>query len=396
MIGRSAARRCGLLVGLLYAIPIALLAAAAGSCAPKHQREDAAEAPRRAPARRGAARSRRRSARARRRGPLAAALRELGRLAGADPDNANTLLAKLETESFSQSASTQPLSADLRSDAAGLLRRWIAEARRARRSRGGARAPGAAAAILAGLGLALAGSRASAAPASDDARAAYHAAMQRKDSATARKAAFARAETLFGEAARAAPDRPELLADWGTAALNAGDVATATLAYRRALAIDASNARARHNLAWLRARQPDNVRPVDHRQRDDTLLSSTRGRARGKLLVGSAAFAFAILLVVPWSGRHRRGLVVVAVLPLAVWIAMLASLRSKIATRRCGRDGRRRAARCRQRRCTAALAQPLARGVELTVLERRDAWTKVRLAGGSSGWSRPAQSSTSR
>jgi hypothetical protein len=34
----------------------------------------------------------------------------------------------------------------------------------------------------------------------------------------------------------------------------------------------------------------------------------------------------------------------------------------------------------------AALPQPLARGVEVTVIERRDAWTKVRLAGGIAGW----------
>ena len=34
----------------------------------------------------------------------------------------------------------------------------------------------------------------------------------------------------------------------------------------------------------------------------------------------------------------------------------------------------------------AALSQPLPRGVEVTVLERRAAWTRVRLAGGMTGW----------
>ena len=34
----------------------------------------------------------------------------------------------------------------------------------------------------------------------------------------------------------------------------------------------------------------------------------------------------------------------------------------------------------------AALSQPLPRGVEVTVLERRAAWTRVRLAGGMAGW----------
>jgi hypothetical protein len=34
----------------------------------------------------------------------------------------------------------------------------------------------------------------------------------------------------------------------------------------------------------------------------------------------------------------------------------------------------------------AALSQPLPRGIEVAVIERRDAWTKVRLAGGMAGW----------
>jgi SH3-like domain-containing protein len=34
----------------------------------------------------------------------------------------------------------------------------------------------------------------------------------------------------------------------------------------------------------------------------------------------------------------------------------------------------------------AALSQPLPRGAEVTVVERRDSWTKVRLASGTAGW----------
>src|SRR6185503_20372628 len=96
---------------------------------------------------------------------------------------------------------------------------------------------------------------------------------------TARKAAFARAPVALGEAARAHPDRPELLADWGNAALGAGDVATATLAYRRALAIDGGNLRARHNLAWLRSRQPDAFRPAAAGAADALLFFHTWPRA---------------------------------------------------------------------------------------------------------------------
>src|SRR6185436_19035684 len=108
-----------------------------------------------------------------------------------------------------------------------------------------------------------------------------------------RKAAFARAAKGFGEAVRAMPDRPELLTDWGNAALGAGDVATATLAYRRALVIDGGNRRARHNLAWLRSRQAEMFRPVAGGATDTLLFFHGWPRAR-KLLVGSAAFAIAI------------------------------------------------------------------------------------------------------
>jgi hypothetical protein len=385
-----------LLVGLLYAIPLGLLAARIYQLRTQSQREDAAEV---RAARRRVEELLDRSGTAPARdvaGPLAAALRDLARILGHAVDDGG-LLARLETESFSQQASSVPLSTDLRSDAAGLLRRWVSEARRTRK----ARTAGTAAAILVGLGLGLAGASpaeagtataAEPAPAGQlagalgEARTAYQEAMQLTGNPTARKAAFARAAAAFGDAVRMMPERPELLTDWGNAALGAGDVATATLAYRRALAIDGGNPRARHNLAWLRSRQPDAFRPAAGGAADTLLFFHAWPRAR-KLVVGAAAFAIAILLLVPWSGRRRRGFVGLALLPLAVWIAMLASL--VVEDRRLDDavvmdDVVLRAADSAG--APAALPQPLPRGVEVTVVERRDAWTKVRLAGGMAGW----------
>jgi len=385
-----------LLVGILYAIPLGLLAVRSWQLRTQGQRDEAAEvraARRRAEElldRSGAVPAREIA------GSLAQALRDVARLLGAtalDGRGAGIddggLLAKLETESFSQGAATQPLSADLRSDAAGLLRRWTNEARNARTPR----AARAAVMILVGAGLGLgSASHAGAAPASpaanrlEDGRAAYREAMQLTNNATARKAAFARAETAFGEAVRALPERPELLTDWGNAALGAGDIATATLAYRRALALDGGNARARHNLAWLRAQKPDMFRPPGGSATDTLLFFHAWPRGR-KLLVGSAAFAAAILLLVPWSGRRRRGLAGLAVLPFAIWLGMIASVAfedrhaadavvmENVVLRAADSAG-----------APAALAQPLPRGVEVTVLERRDAWSKIRLAGGTAGW----------
>jgi hypothetical protein len=417
-----------MLVSLLYAIPIALFAARSWQLRTQGQREEASEV--RAARRRveelldrcGSLPAREVA------GPLAAALRELARLVGrpVDATDDSGLLARLETESFSQSAATVPLSTDLRSDAAGLLRRWTAEARRSR-TRTSRKA--AAAIVFVGVGLGLGGASHAAAatpapapPASTKAtttpappantappankvataadpaptgqiagalsegRAAYQEAMQLVGNATARKAAFARAKTALGDAVRAMPDRPELLTDWGNAALGAGDVATATLAYRRALAIDGGNLRARHNLAWLRGRQPDMFRPPAGGATDTLLFFHAWPRAR-KLLVGSAAFAVAILLLVPWSGPRRRGLAGLALLPLAVWVAMLASVvfedrhpndaivMDDVVMRAADSPG-----------APATLSQPLPRGVEVTVVERRDAWTKIQIAGGAAGW----------
>ena len=379
-----------LVVGLLYAIPLGVLAARSWQLRTQGQRDEAAEvrAARRkiedlldrsgsVPAREIA-------------GPLAAAFRDLARMLGIASGDDHGLLAKLETESFSQGAATAPLSTDLRSDAAGLLRRWLTVARRKHRPR---TQPTAALALLAGLGALGLSTRAAAAPptssdvtALDDGRTAYKEAMQLTGNPTARKAAFARAETAFGEAARATPGRPELLADWGNAALGAGDVATATLAYRKALAIDAGNPRARHNLAWLRSQKPEMFRPQAGSATETLLFFHAWPRAK-KLVVGSISFALAILLLVPWAGRRHRGLAGLALLPFAVWLAMLASLvfedrhpddavaMEDVVLRAADSPG-----------APAALAQPLPRGVEVTIVERRDAWTKVRIASGMAGW----------
>ncbi|MBX3161045.1 MAG: SH3 domain-containing protein [Deltaproteobacteria bacterium] len=219
-----------------------------------------------------------------------------------------------------------------------------------------------------------------------DGRAAYEEAMA-ANGASVRKAAFARAATAFAEVAREDPDRPELLADWGNAALGAGDVATATLAYRRALGLDGGNARARANLAWLRSRQPEPFRPVASAGATDTLLFFHHWPRSRRLVVGGVAFALGVLLLVPWSGRRRRALRYSAPLPLLVWLAMVLSVvfedrhvddavvMDGVPLRAADSPG-----------APSAMPQPIPRGAEVTVLERRGVWTRVEVANGTSGW----------
>ncbi len=375
------------LVGLLYMIPLALFALRKWQLRTAESREEASEA-RSARKRVEGLLDRAKDTPAREvAGPLASALRELARVLGRELGEHAALLSKLETESFAPDAAGKPLSPDVRSDTAGVLRRWTTDARRARTG-----VKSVAATLVLVLSLFGTGARADTVASTPrdplaDGRAAYQYAMQQTGDATARKAAFARATLALGEVARAHPDQPELLADWGNAALGAGDVATATLAYRRTLAVDAANPRALKNLDFLRSRQPESFRPVATATATDTLLFFHRWSRASRLLVGAAAFAIAILILVPWSGRRRRGFVVLAMLPFAVWFAMVVSV--VFEDRHTGdavvMDGVvLRAADSAG--APAALTQALPRGAEVTILERRDTWTRIQLANGTAGW----------
>jgi hypothetical protein len=136
-VGQAEAQPLGgamlwVLVGFLYIVPLGVLGFRSWRLRTAAQREEAGEvrAARRrveelldrgdkSPARELA-------------GPLAKAMRELARVIG-NPDDQG-MLEKLETEAFAPSAADKPLSADLRSDAAGLLRRWMTDARRRKAS----------------------------------------------------------------------------------------------------------------------------------------------------------------------------------------------------------------------------------------------------------------------
>ena len=78
---------------------------------------------------------------------------------------------------------------------------------------------------------------------------------QDETEATAQLAGFKRAAQWFEQAARETPT-PTLLANAGTAHLRAGDLGHATLAFKRALVLDAGEQRSRTTLAEIRASLP--------------------------------------------------------------------------------------------------------------------------------------------
>jgi hypothetical protein len=360
-----------LLVGLLYAIPLVIFGVRGWQLRTRGQREEAAEV---RAARRVVERELARAAKDPARdtaGALSAALRGLARALERDGDDGG-LLARIETEGFAPAAASSPLSPEVRAAIEAVVRKWTTTSRR--------KLPKATA-IATVLALVAASHTARAA----DARTDYQHALAEQN-ASARRAQLQSVEQAFALDARARSDRPELLADWGTAALAAGDVATATLAFRRALAIDGSNARARKNLAWLRGRQPEGLRPAADSAADTLFFFHQWPRAR-RLVVGAIAFALAVLLVVPWTGRRRRALTGIAIMPLAIWIAMTAS--ALLEDRHAGDAVVMNATVLRAADSSgapAAMAQPIPRGAEITVLEQRDTWTRVRLANGNAGW----------
>lgn len=385
-----------LVLALLYGVPLGLFALRSWQRRTATQRGEAAEV-RAARRRVAAALSDAATAPGRESaGPLGEALRALAK--ALQQSTAGTAIDRLETEAYAPGAATSPLSAELRAELAELVASWG-------RRRPASRAGGKGAAVVVALLVLAAGGRAEAkagASASEvlaQARQHYERAMAMPTSQISeRRAQFGQAQEAFAAAARALPGRPELLTDWGNAALNAGDVATATLAYRRALLVDGEQPRAARNLALLRSKQSESYR-ADAASATGTLFFFHLWPRARRLLVGALAFAVAILLLVPWrraapeddaaAGARgwRRTARALALAPFTVWAAMSMSLlledrhaddavvMSSVVLRAADSAG-----------APAALSQPLPRGAEVTVVSRRDSWARVRLPSGSAGW----------
>lgn len=336
-------------------------------------------------------------------GELGESVRALARAVGRSASAAE--LDRLETEAYAPSAAKTPLSPELVRQLEALVAGWL---RGGGKRRAGAQVSAASvvaltltAAIAQALSAPVAHAADGAQPALERARARYQSAMALPTTQISeRRARFAQAQDDFAAAISMLPGRPELLVDWGNAALGAGDVATATLAYRRALSVDATSARAAHNLALLRSKQSEAYRASAASATGTLFFFHDWPRAR-RLLVGAAAFALAVLLVVPWrrppaeddddalarAHGRARGARALALVPLAVWVAMTLSL---LLEERHLEDAVvmdsvvLRAADSPS--APAALSQPVPRGAEVVVVAQRESWVRIRLASGAAGW----------
>ena len=298
-----------------------------------------------------------------------------GRALGRRPDEA--LIARIENAGFAPDAAGQPLPSELRAELAELLETWTRDARRGPRP-----GPGAGAVVLL-LAAVAAPDTARADESRSAGRAAYQDAMAATDPAVKQRG-FAAAAAAFARAVEATPSAG-LYADLGNAALGAGDVGAAVLAYRRALTLAPDDRRSARNLAWVRGRLPPELRPAGASAADTLWFFHTWPRSR-RLIVGALAFAIAILVLVPWRGRRARGLTPVAALGGLIWLAMSLSLvlerdrpddavvMQALVLRTADHAG-----------APAARATPLPAGVEVAISERRGDWVRIR-AGAVTGW----------
>lgn len=364
------------LVALLYLVPLGLLGVQAWRSRTAGQREEAGEA-------RAALRALRAEIeRAKQTNAkdaavaLPRALRACARALGRTVDE--QLIIRIENAGFAPGAGADPLASELRNEVADVADAW------ARGPRAGGTSGAAAIALLVGLGVLGAPALARADAAATAGRSEYQAALDATDPAI-RQRNFAAAATAFARLARERGSAA-LYTDWGNAALGAGDLGGAALAYRRALAIDATDGRARRNLAWLRGRLSGTARPRASSATETLFFFHHAWSRDRRLLVGAAGFALAVLLLLPWRGR-RRAWAPAAVVPALAWLALTVSV--LVEDRRSDDAVLMRTLVLRVADSTGAppaLASPLPAGVEVTIIEDRGEWARVRIPAGTTGW----------
>ncbi|MEZ4279796.1 MAG: tetratricopeptide repeat protein [Myxococcota bacterium] len=215
---------------------------------------------------------------------------------------------------------------------------------------------------------------------------------EREADRDARIAGFRRAERGFAALLADGFATPALHTNLGSAALQAGDLGQAVLAYRRALRLDPAAVTARQNLAHVRSLLPAWVPRPSGSEGADALLVYRRIPASTRSLLAACGFALAALFLVVAARRPEgpwRGL---AILFGIVWLLLLAS----VVLDGSGEEGVAVVLTSDEepaRSSDSALARlafpdPLPQGVEALRLETRGDFARIRLANGRDVWVR--------
>lgn len=222
-----------------------------------------------------------------------------------------------------------------------------------------------------------------------------YAAAQAASGRDQRLAAFADSRRLFEQAQARGASSADLYANIGNAALQAEDLGGAILNFRRALAMDPDNQRAKQNLQHARTLLPAWVpRP----SAEDTLASFFFWRSllspAEQAALAAMAFLVAALLVAV-AIRTRSPLArALSLLPALAWIGLLLSA---VIDSRAGAEvdavviaDEVDARASDSRNAAMRFAKPLPGGTEVRILETREHWAHLRLANGRDAWVRLA------
>ncbi len=203
---------------------------------------------------------------------------------------------------------------------------------------------------------------------------------------------FRRAQRLFTQViGEHGAENADLYVNLGNAALQATEVGSAILAYRRALAMEPGHRRATQNLSHARDLLPDWIPRPKSRTLLDTFFFWHRTFSRSARWFGaSLAFAMAAMLLavaLRWRWAWARNL---ALLPAAVWLGLtgLPAWTSdtndeaiitavEVVVHAADSTGAR-----------ARFAEALPGGTEVRIIEERDGWVQIRLADSRDGWVR--------
>jgi hypothetical protein len=207
----------------------------------------------------------------------------------------------------------------------------------------------------------------------------------------ARIAAFRVAERGFGAAVAAGALNPAILTNQGNAALQGERIGHAILAYRRALLLEPAHPRARQNLDHARGLLPAWVPRPEPAGLLDSFFFWHRTVARAQRgAVATGCFLLVGVLAALGIRLRQPPLRNAALVPLLVWAGLMLSVVFDPAAHALDEavvtadEAIARAADSPLAK--AALAEPLPGGTELTVLERRPPWLRVRLANGRDAW----------
>jgi tetratricopeptide (TPR) repeat protein len=207
-----------------------------------------------------------------------------------------------------------------------------------------------------------------------------------------RIAHFAQAEAGFASLLESGAWNAALLTNLGNAALQAEEIGTAVLSYRRALLLDPEATTALQNLTYVRGLLPSWVPRPDSNDGSQVLFFYRRIPAVERTNLAAAFFLLAAGSLAVSNRRRDGAWRGFAVMGAAAWALLLASVLFDQVPRT-GRGAvvtaEETLARSADSRLSAlALPEPLPAGAEIEILEHRREWTRIRLFSGREVWVR--------